>query len=202
MDTVEAIRKRRSIRSYLLKKVPQKIIEELVELANLAPTASNLENRHFIVVQDRKTIKKIYEAGCKQSHLLEAPVVIAVVTDARMHKACEFLKKNEIWGMDVWGATTEKYKANEQFNLNWKRWSSIWSIQDADAAITTLLLTATARRLDSCWLGVFDFEKVKGILNVPKNYEVVALITLGYQRKPPYPQKRKPIKKLLHWKKW
>jgi nitroreductase len=202
MDTIETIKKRRSVRSYRSKPVPKKILKELVELANLAPTASNLENRHFVVIQDKETIKKVYEAGCKQSHLLEAPVVIAVATDIKMHKAREFLKRNEVWGIDLWGARTKDYKNNKLFNRSWERWSNIWPIQDADTAITTLLLAATAKGIDSCWVGVFDFEEIKKILKLPKNYEVVALITLGYRRNPLYPQKRKPIKELLHWEQW
>lgn len=202
MQTIEAIKKRRSIRSYTDKPVPKKIIEELLTLANLAPSASNLQNRSFIVVQNKKTIKKLYQAAFKQSHVLEAPVIIIFFLDKKMYKVEEFLNKNIQWGTDLWGATSKNYKANKKFLSNWKRWSTLWPIQDNDATIATFLLAAQDEGLSTCWLGLFDSEKVKKILRVPKNYEVVSLLTLGYQKKPPYQQKRKLIKKLLRWEKW
>ena len=199
MKTLTAIKKRRSIRSFQSKPVPKDIIEKLIELANLAPTASNLENRRFIIIQDKKTKKKIFKAGCKQSQILEAPVVIAIATNVALYKEKGFLKKNEIWGMDLWGATTKKYKDNEKFKSNWKVWKNLWPIQDADAAITTLLLAAIAKGLASCWLGASDMEITRKILKLPKNLRVVALICLGYQKSPPYRQKRKPAKELITW---
>lgn len=196
---MDVIKKRRSVRSYQPKAVPKSVIKELLELANLAPTASNLENRRFIIIQDKKTKKKIFESGCKQSQILEAPVVIAIAADISLHQEKDFLKKNKIWDMDLWGATVKRYKDNKKFLSNWKIWKNIWTIQDADTAITTLLLAATAKGLATCWVGAFDMEKTKKILELPKNLQVVALICLGYQKNPPYPQKRKPVKELTTW---
>lgn len=147
---MDAIKKRRSVRSYQPKAVPKSVIKELLKLANLAPTASNLENRRFIIIQDKKTKKEIFEAGCKQSQILEAPVVIAIATNINLHQEQEFLKKNEIWGMNLWGTTIKRYKDNKKFKSNWQVWKNLWPIQDADAAITTLLLAATAKGLATC----------------------------------------------------
>ena len=199
MKTTEAIKKRRSIRSYLSKKVPKETIEKLIKFANLAPTASNSENRRFIVIRNKKTKKMIFEAGGKQSQVLEAPVIIAIATDIDLHKEKDFLKKNKTYGMDLWGATIERYKNNKRFKSNWEAWKNLWPIQDADAAITTLILAATAKGLVTCWVGAFDMEATRKILKLPKNLKVVALICLGYQKNPPYPQRRKSIEKLVTW---
>lgn len=199
MDATKTIKKRRSIRSYQPKPIPKKLIKELLGLANLAPSASNLQNRSFIVIRNKKTIKKVYEAAFKQSHILEAPVVIAFAMDKNKYDVKKFLKKNEEWGTDLWGATAKDYKNNKLFCLNWKRWTNLWPIHDVDAAITTLTIAATAKGLSSCWIGLFEAAKVKKILKVPKNYEVIALLTLGYQKNPPYSQKRKPVEELIAW---
>lgn len=199
MKVVQAIKKRRSIRSFQSKPLSKKVIKELIELANLAPTASNLENRRFFVIQDKKTKKKIFKAACKQSQILEAPIVIAVVTNIALCKEKDFLKKNEVWQMNLWGATVKKYKDNNKFMTNWKVWKNLWPIQDADVAITTLLLAATAKGLATCWVGAFDAEATRKILKLPKKFKVVALVCLGYQKKPPYPQKRKRAEELITW---
>jgi len=57
MELIKAIKNRYSCRSYSNKPVNQKIIKKLLELANLAPSANNGQNRYFIVItkqEDRK----------------------------------------------------------------------------------------------------------------------------------------------------
>lgn len=202
MKLENAIKKRRSIRSYLKKSVPKVVLFEILKLANLAPTASSHQNRFFVIIDNQDIKKKIYLASRKQPYILEAPIVICVLTNIKLYQATTFLKENDDWGMDFWGANVNNYLQISQFVNNWVKWQRIWAIQDADTATTTLLLAATAKGLASCWIGAFDHQEVIKILSIPENYEPTALITLGYQKEPPRPQTRKPIKTLLHWNKW
>ena len=55
MKVKNLIEKRRSIRNYQNKKVSNKLIKEIIRLANLAPTAASEQNRYFIVI-DRKSV--------------------------------------------------------------------------------------------------------------------------------------------------
>ena len=77
MDFMEVIRKRRSIRKYKPDPVPEKVLNEVLEAARLAPSGSHLQPWHFIVVKDSQTKQKlgIYEWAA------EAPVVIVGCTD-------------------------------------------------------------------------------------------------------------------------
>jgi nitroreductase len=202
MDLTEVIKKRRSVRSYLPKEVADNVIEELLEAANLSPSACNKQNRLFVVMKDRETIKRIYEASLKQKHVLEAPVIIAICLDKNVWKADEFIKDGEEWGTDFWGAKTDNYQKNTRFTANWKRWSTLWPIQDCDAATNTFILAATNKGLGTCWIGLFDAEEVRKILKIPDHMEVVSLVTLGYFKDQPVNPGRKPIKDLLHWNKW
>lgn len=43
-----------------------------------------------------------------------------------------------------------------------------------------LVLAATALRLGTCWIGGFEENKVKQLLNIPEKYRVVAMTALGY----------------------
>lgn len=197
MTTISAIKKRRSIRSYQDKKIPKKLLNEILGLANLAPTAAGLENRHFVVIDDQKTKQKLYEAGCKQDYLLKAPAVIALITNIKgFFTKKQLLKINdEDWLMDFWGG-------NKRFDQNYNIWRQLYPLQDAAVAGATLLLAATEKGLGSCWIGAFDYPAVEKILKLPKDWKVTNLITLGYQKNPPYPQKRTKIEKLIHWNRW
>jgi len=194
MKVKNLIEKRRSIRNYQNKKVSNKLIKEIIRLANLAPTAASEQNRYFIVIKDKKIKNKIYKAGCQQEYINKAPVIIIVATN--------ILKKNELWEMDFWGVKTNNYQKNKRFGKNWNIWKKLWPIQDADTATTTLLLATAKKGLGTCWLGCFDQEKIGQIIKLPKNYLITALITLGYPKKPVYPQKRKNIDQLLSWNQW
>lgn len=89
MDVREAIRTRRSIRSYADKPVEEDKLDRVLEAARLAPSASNRQERRFIVVRDAQTRKKLAKAACDQSFVGTAPVVIAAcATESSRVMAC------------------------------------------------------------------------------------------------------------------
>lgn len=73
---IDAIRSRRSIRSYLNKPVEEEKLAAVLEAARLAPSANNLQNWKFIVVTDPEAKAKVIDAAYGQPCLQQAPVVI------------------------------------------------------------------------------------------------------------------------------
>lgn len=59
MDTIKAIKTRRSIREYSGKKISKSSLEELVDAARFAPTARNVQPWEFIVITEKSLLKKI-----------------------------------------------------------------------------------------------------------------------------------------------
>jgi len=82
MELIEGLKTRRSIRSYQDKEVPDSLIEELLEIARWAPSATNNQPWRFVVIKDKKR-KASLRGGLRDAlisfskHILEAPVVIA-----------------------------------------------------------------------------------------------------------------------------
>jgi len=74
---LEAIKKRKSVRRYLDKKIPEDILKEIMEAARLAPSASNRQPWKLVVVQDKKLRQQLMQASRNQSFVGEASVVIA-----------------------------------------------------------------------------------------------------------------------------
>jgi nitroreductase len=58
--------------------------------------------------------------------------------------------------------------------------SGVWSIVDTTIALQNMVIAAWVLGLGSCWIGAFKKEDVKKLLNVPDDWKVVALVTLGY----------------------
>lgn len=84
MELGEAIKKRRSIRKYLTRKVENDKLDRVLEAGRLAPSAKNLQEWRFVVVRDEGRRKRLADAAKGQTFVGEAPVVIAAcatVTD-------------------------------------------------------------------------------------------------------------------------
>ncbi len=81
MDVFEAIKERRSIRSYKDKPIEEEKLQRLLEAARLAPSAKNRQNWKFIVVKEKKIREKLVPACYDQEFIAEAPVVIAGVAN-------------------------------------------------------------------------------------------------------------------------
>ncbi len=81
MDVMEAIRKRRSVRSYQDKEVEQEKLNLILESARLAPSAKNFQEWRFIVIRDKKTRQKLVPAANNQNFVGQAPVVIVCCSE-------------------------------------------------------------------------------------------------------------------------
>lgn len=51
---------------------------------------------------------------------------------------------------------------------------------DLSIAVDHLTLAAAEKGLGTCWIGAFDQDEVKDILNVPNKYKVLTVIPLGF----------------------
>jgi nitroreductase len=58
--------------------------------------------------------------------------------------------------------------------------TSRWSIVDTAIALQNMVIAAWALNIGSCWLGAFNEDEVKKLLQIPEKWKIVALLTLGY----------------------
>jgi nitroreductase len=151
MEVFESIVSRHSVRSYEKKDVPNEFIGQMLEAAIRAPSAGNVQPWEFIVVKDFGIKKELASAALKQKHIDEAPVIIVVCANPE--------------------------KSADRYG---ERGKSLYCIQDTAAAIENMLLVANSLGLGTCWIGAFEEDKVRNILNIPQKLKPVALITVGF----------------------
>ncbi|MGC8581642.1 MAG: nitroreductase family protein [Thermoplasmata archaeon] len=72
---------------------------------------------------------------------------------------------------------------------------------DVAIAMTYLILAAHEKGLGTCWIGSFNEEKIRNILNLPSNLKVVAITPLGYPAESPNQTERKDISSILKFEK-
>jgi len=78
MQTEEAIRKRRSVRSFLKKEIPAALIEKIIDLARLAPTAKNIQPWEFVAVTKKETLEKLGELAENGRFIAQSSCCIVV----------------------------------------------------------------------------------------------------------------------------
>jgi nitroreductase len=84
MDVYDCIRTRRTIREFKPDPVPGEIVYKILQAGRWAPSSSNTQPWHFVVVQDRETIEAIGKIATQGSFIGQAPLAIAIVmADAR-----------------------------------------------------------------------------------------------------------------------
>ena len=77
MAILKQIEQRYSVRSYQKRPVDKAKLEAVLQAARLAPSARNMQEWRFVVVQDAETRNKLCVAANNQGFVGEAPVVIA-----------------------------------------------------------------------------------------------------------------------------
>jgi nitroreductase len=85
MDVYEAIKLRKSVRSYLSKPVEEDKLQRVLEAGRLAPSARNTQEWRFVVARDEETRRKLSVAAANQSFVAEAPVVLACCAETDHH---------------------------------------------------------------------------------------------------------------------
>ena len=79
MNVYEAIKTRRSVRSYQDKPIPEEVLTRILEAGRMAPSGGNRQPWKFVVVTDKETRKRLGKAANNQHFVSEAPVIIAAV---------------------------------------------------------------------------------------------------------------------------
>ncbi len=84
---------------------------------------------------------------------------------------------------------TEDGKLTERFGERGK----MFALQDTAAAMTMLLLKAADLGWSGCWLGAFDPEFCRKVLDIPEGREPVAIAVIGRTENIPPQRERKPL---------
>ena len=167
MDFFELVKARRSVRAYQPQPVEEDKLEQILEAANRAPSAGNLQAYVILVVRHDATKQALVRAALGQEFVAQAPVVLAFFAHRLM--------------------SASKYK---------QRGAELYSVQDATVACTYAQLAATALGLGSVWLGAFNDDEVSRILKAKPDWRPVALLPLGYPAESPEPTPRRPLEEL------
>lgn len=168
MEFEDVIKNRHSVRSYRKKEIPKEKIEKILTLANLSPSAGNLQARKVIIVKDLQTKIKLADACFEQDFVAQAPVVFVILAD-----------------------TEESAKRYGE------RGKKLYALQDATIFAAYLQLAATNEGLDSCWVGAFLESEIQKLFDLPSCLVPVVVIPVGFRDEIPEKTPRKSLKEIV-----
>ena len=155
----DLLKSRRSVRKFLDQEVEKEKLDIILKSALFSPSSRSRRPWEFIVVNDKGLLSKL--SRCKEhgsQFLAGAPLGIVVLADPEV--------------CDVW-------------------------IEDTSIASIIIQLAAQSLGLGSCWIQTRkrlhtqdknSEDYIKELFNIPKQYSVESVITIGYpaENKEPY----------------
>lgn len=81
MEVFEAVRTVLAIRKYQDKPVPEETVRRIVEAGRLTASSINLQPWHFVVVEERETLRKLGGAVRTGPYIAQAAFAIAVAVE-------------------------------------------------------------------------------------------------------------------------
>jgi len=199
MTTIEAIRKRRSIRKYKKDQIPEEIILELLDAARLAPSGCNAQPWRFRVIKDIDTKLQLVQAAYNQKFISEAPVVLVVCANIK-----QYLDKSVsgIHDLGKIGAVKNEIVEIIEDGVEKLRYLKVREIGPLIAAnvaiaIEHIVLRALDFDLGTCWVRLFDWQKVKEMFDWDDDIYVVALLPIGYPNESPEQRKRLSLQEIM-----
>jgi nitroreductase len=85
MDTFEAIRTVLAVRQFRDTPVPKDVVREIVEAARLTASGGNDQPWHFIVVQEKETLRRLGTLARTGPYIAQAPLAVVVCTIPTAH---------------------------------------------------------------------------------------------------------------------
>jgi len=170
MEFFDLIKERRSIREFKKQAVEEGKIKKILEAANSAPSAGNIQSYDIYLIKSQKKKDLLSKAALNQDSVKDADFVL--VFCANMKKAIA------------------KYGA---------RGTELYSVQDATIACAYAQLAAANLGLGSVWVGAFYEQQAGEAIGADLKFErPIIMLPVGYPAETPKATSRRNLKDLVH----
>ena len=139
-------------------------------------------------------LQTILEAGRQApSAANRQPWHFIVVRDEKQKRVLSAACSDQVWMADAGAiiAGVSKPATSEK-----------WYAVDVAIAMENMILAATALGYGTCWIGAFDQERVKAVLQAPDEMHVVALTPVGTPGDRPEARARMAMEEFVSGERW
>lgn len=187
MDTIQAIRERRAINYFEPgKTIPDSVLNELLGLANLAPSSFDLQPWKVIAVRDPERKKTLRNCAMNQQKVEDASAVLIMIADP------DGVEENKDRVLESWLAlgfmqpeARSAYSGmmDSLYGTRDSLTRKLFAAKNTALYAMTLMIAAKGMGLDTHPMDGFDEACVKKEFNIPENKVVIMLIAIGNLKK-------------------
>jgi nitroreductase len=197
---LDVIRERRSVRTFDPSVlISREEMTEILELATLAPSSSNLQPWRFLVIDKPELKEKLLPIAYNQQQVVEASAVIAVLGDTKSYEKAE-----KIYGQAVEAGFMPADTAKSFIERTVGMYSTLQpevarQIVYTDGGLISmqLMLVARSKGYDTVPMGGYDKAKFVEAFGISEQLVPVMLIAIGKATKPGHPTTRLPIEDVV-----
>ena len=185
MDTLEAIRNRRSVKHFDAEhQMTDEEKKQIISLAMLSPTAFNIQHWRFLLVEDTALRQEIRKVAMDQAQVTDASMLIVMCAD-----------------MQAWQKDTQRYWRNADSAVQDFMLPAIdgyyrdkpqvqrdETMRTSGIAAQTIMLAAKAMGYESCPMDGFDFDAVAKLINLPDDHVIAMFVAVGKGTKDAWPR--------------
>jgi nitroreductase len=198
MEFQDVIRRRRMVRSFEDRAVPQEMLERLLANGHRAPSAGYSQGWSFLVFDGKEQASRFWDIadperqGWKRGwpDLYSAPLILVPCSEKDVYVE-RYSRPDKGW--------------TDRSESHWP--VPYWDIDTAMAAMN-VLLTAVDLGLGALFFGIFRMNEFKETFGIPDRVTPIGAIAIGWpkpQDKPSPSLKivgKRPEAQLVHWGRW
>lgn len=185
MGLFDLIMKRRSVRNFENRPVPEKILNEFIEAANNSPTAGNIQPLSVIVVRDPKAREDLAEMVGGQPWVRNAPLSMIFCLD--------------FYRIKKWASAFDvEFRGPEALC------HCLIAYADVMCAAQTVVLLAESHGLGSVYIGTIQdaISDARKYFEMPPYVLPMIVLTMGYPRSAPRNIPKLPAKTMAHMERY
>jgi F420 biosynthesis protein FbiB-like protein len=188
MNVLEAIARRRSIRKFRAKPVPEDTIAKVLSAACQAPSGKNRQPWRFIVVREdeRREMVRIMRAAIEGLKAQEVDTGSSEWTAEIMEQAPVTIF--------VFNAFEEHADRERPSIMN------VVDVQSIGAAIQNLLLAAQEYGLGTLWICDVFYAYRELCTWLGETHQMIAAVAMGYPDEQPAARPRKRLDEITAWR--
>ena len=179
--TIRLLYQRKSCRRFQQKKIPSKLLEQVLGVGAHAPSGGNLQNVSIVKVEDPERRRRLMGALGNQRFIGEAPIDLVFCLDMRRNKRWAELE-------------VAPFTANSTLGF------FLMGVQETGIVAQNICTAADSVGLGSCYVGnvLWATKPVSEILELPKYVFPTVLLSLGYCSEKRFQTRKHRLSTILH----
>jgi nitroreductase len=204
MDFYDVLKKRRTVREFQGKAVPEEAVRRALAAGLRAPCNAHLKSWQFILLRDPETRDKAVVERLKARDMKgeeEIERFVARFDDAELKKVYRrSLPRQQSMMLEAPELLLVCYRQKPLSDC--RTFFELNPLASAWMCIENIMLALAAEGLFGCTYTPYESKGLKEFLGVPEGFEIAAVIPFGFPKEPPGENESEDLAARLHVDGW